>query len=113
MEFDQTTATPVREREDGLMEEDRFDPTTAQPMPATFISAATGPQKYRPPLTDQDRARATVELMYKERGEKVPLGRKIDWALTSQPARAATKMGVWTALTGGLYPIVAGFTGAV
>lgn len=109
MGFDPTTAIPVKRREDGLLEVDNFDPSTAKPIP----ELSEGQKKYVPALTDQDRARSLVELMALEKGEKISTGKKIEWALTSDKARAGVTAVVNTLLTGGLYPVVQGARGAI
>lgn len=111
MPFDPTTATPVIERPDGLIEKDTFNPATATPVSEIPQLRHDPNPKYRPPMTDQDRARALVELSYKQEGKDLPLNLKIDWALTSEKARAVTAAGINTLLTGGLYPVVQGLRG--
>jgi hypothetical protein len=108
MPFDVETAIPVREREDGLLEKDIFDIPTANSIESitdgTFIRAAKpGEIPYRPPPI---KARANVELMYKEAGEEVPVGLKFDWELTSPRKQALTGVALSTVMTGGLYPVV-------
>jgi len=108
MPFDVETAIPVREREDGLLEKDIFDIPTANSIESitdgTFIRAAKpGEIPYRPPPI---KARANVELMYKEVGEEVPAGLKFDWELTSPRKQALTGVALSTVMTGGLYPVV-------
>lgn len=112
MPFDPTTAIPVIERPDGLIEKDTFNPATATPV-SEIPQLRHNPNKsgYSPPLTDQDKARALVERLYKEEGKEIPLNLKVDWALTSEKARAVTAAGMNTMLTGGLYPVVQGLRG--
>ena len=61
---------------------------------------------FRPPPTDQERANSLYANILAEKGEEVPLGLKLDWALTSQQSRAFTKAGVMAGLTGGLSLLV-------
>ena len=106
MEFDPLSAVPVKERPDGLLEEDVFDPTTARPIDGSSISEAEEAQWFNPPLTESQRAQAVVETVYKEQGKKVPLALKFDWMLSSPKAQAVTQAATWTILTRGLFPIV-------
>ncbi len=112
MPFDPTTAIPVIQRPDGLLEKDTFNPATATPVSDSIPQLRHDPNpRYRPPMTDQDRARALVELTYHQEGKDLPLNLKVDWALTSETARAVTAAGINTLLTGGLYPVVQGLRG--
>lgn len=91
MTFNPTTAIPVVERPDGLMERDTFNPTTATPIDESIpqLRADKNP-RYRPPLTDEQRAQATVELTLKEQGKEVPWEQRVDWALRSPTAKMVT-----------------------
>lgn len=103
MPFDLSTAIAVRERPDGLLEKDTFDLSTAQPV--TEIRAArTEEIRYSPPLSDEQKAQAVVELSYKQSGEKMPIGLKADWVLTSQPAKMITANILGAIATGGVIP---------
>ncbi len=99
MNLDLNTAIAVREREDGLLEKDTFDLATAMPVEDTISMDRNA--RYSPPA---DKDRATVELVYKEAGKKVPMGLKADWVLTSETAKMATKNIIGTIATGGIIP---------
>jgi len=107
MTFDLKTALAVRERSDGLLEKDTFDLATAvsveNPREMT-ISAPKEKLPYSPPLTDEQKAQAVVELGYRERGEKVPVGLRADWALTSPRAKMISANILGGILTGGVIP---------
>ena len=102
MPFDLETAIAVRERPDGLMEKDTFDLATAVPV-ETEISINRN-ARYSPPLSEEEKAQAVVELSYKEVGKKVPMGIKADWVLTSKPAKMITTNVLGGILTGGIIP---------
>lgn len=58
-------------------------------------------RRYMRPLTEEERAQAVVDLMYKERGEEVPSGLKLLRAVESPEAKAVTEgilLPHWTAL---------------
>lgn len=108
-EFDGTTAVPVVERPDGLYQEDIFDPATANPISDTYLMESRKPLVFRPPLTEDQRSEAFMAAhIY---GGKVPLGRKIDWAITSPQAQKATELTVFTLLTGGSNLVINGVKG--
>lgn len=108
MPFDPTTAIPVIKREDGLFEKDTFNPSNARPIP----QLTEGEKRYVPALSDQERARALVELTALEKGQQISKGTKVMWALTSDKARAGVAAVVNTLATGGLYPAVQAVRGA-
>ena len=101
MSFDLELAIAVREREDGLLERDTFDLSTAQPTEASYTS---GPNRYSPPLSPEQKAQAVVALSYREKGEQVPLGLKADWVLSSPTAKMITSNILGALLTGGIVP---------
>jgi hypothetical protein len=107
MNFDLNTAMAVKERDDGLLEKDTFNISTAVPV-EEIRAARPGEIPYSPPAIKE---RANVELMFKERGEKVPSGLEFEWELTSPQKQAATNVIATTALTGGLNLAVQGVRG--
>ena len=98
--FDLNTAVAVREREDGLLERPTFDLTTAKPVEQEIRAAKPGEHPYTPPA---NKDRATVELMFKESGQKVPIGLQAEWVLTSEPLLTVEKniLGYTAGLVGG------------
>jgi len=102
MPFDLSTAISVREREDGLLEKDTFDLTSARPVEEVLSAVPPEEQKYRPPLTEREKAQAVVELSYQESGKKVPAMTKLDWMLSSQQTQATMDLAATTSITGGL-----------
>jgi hypothetical protein len=104
MEFDQSTAVAVMERPDGLMQKDTFDLSTAVPVEKAIPQLSSGESRYSPPLTDKQRAESLVELSYLEKGQKVPIGLKADWALSSPSAQMVSKNIIGGLLTGGIGP---------
>ncbi len=110
MDFDLKTAFAVKEREDGLLEKDNFDLSTAKPI-AEIRATKPGEFGYTPPLTEAQKAQSVVSQVYG--GYKnVPAMTKADWILTSPQAQAATGAVVTTAVTGGLNIAVQGIKGA-
>ena len=108
-QFDLNSAMAVKEREDGLLEKDGFDLSTARPIPE-LRAAKPGEFKYSPPLTEAQKAQSVVAQVYGEY-KKVPELLKWDWNLTSPQAQAATGAAVTTAITGGLNLAVQGIRG--
>ena len=102
MPFDLGSAIAVREREDGLLEKDTFDLSSA--VTVEEISAPKEPFRYTPPLTEAERARAVISQSYKEAGKQVPFGLKADWVLTSEPAKMVAKNILGILGTGGIIP---------
>jgi hypothetical protein len=101
-ELDLKTAIAVREREDGLLEKDTFDLSTSRPVEE--ISMPKEPFRYRPPLTEEQKAQAVVEWSYRSKKQEVPMGLKADWVLTSEPAKLATTNILGAIATGGIIP---------
>lgn len=111
-DFNPTTAVPVIERPDGLMQEDSFDPTTAKPKREFFFEEAKKPHP-RSARTEEEKAEAAVEYMYKQQGKNVPGGLYFDWVLTGRTAQSITEQAMWGAVTGGLNFAVGALTGLV
>lgn len=103
MEFNPTTAIPIVKRPDGLYEKNSFNPSTAKPIKETILRSDPNP-RYRPPLTEKQRAEAFVELTYKEKGQDVPWQTRVDWVLTSPTARMITSNVIGGILTSGIVP---------
>ncbi len=56
-------------------------------------------RRYRRPLTETEKARAVVDLLYRERGEKIPRGLQLERAITSPEAQAITTAVMFPAYT--------------
>lgn len=112
MFFALENAVPVRRRDDGLLEKDTFDISTAVPT-KDIPQIGEGKPRYSKPLSDQDRARALYELSEKEAGRELPISKKVEWTLSSDKARDVVTAVENTLLTGGMYPVVQGIRGAL
>jgi len=112
MFFALENAVPIRRREDGLLEKDTFDISTAVPT-KDIPQIGEGKPRYSKPLSDQDRARALYELSEREAGRELPITKKVEWTLTSDKARDVVTAFENTLLTGGMYPAVQGIRGAL
>jgi len=108
MPFDLGSAIAIREREDGLLEKDTFDLGSAVPFIPELRAIKPEERKYEPPLTEEQKAQAVVELTYREKGEEVPFGLRTDWVLTSPKAEAITEFALVPELT-----ILKGIRGAI
>lgn len=108
MPFDLGTAFAVREREDGLLEKDTFDLGSAMPIETEIRAVRPEERRYVPPTTEEQKAQAVVALTYREKGEQIPIGLQMDWALTSPKAQAITQAALVPELT-----ILQGIRGAI
>ncbi len=116
MPFDSSEAVPSIRRDDGLYEKDNFDISTATPV---TIEKQKNVQELKPDTSqktfkskdtwEEERARAAVELMYDQSGEKVPTSRRIAWSLVNEPVRSVIGATEMTLFTEGIYPIVQTF----
>jgi hypothetical protein len=91
--FDISTAVPIVKRNDGFYQKDEFDVSTAIPYD---------------PLADQP----TIEEAQKSAEQKME-GIVTDWVLSKKKELGIVKAAGMTYLTGGLYPVIEGVSGAI
>lgn len=88
MPFDLESAIAVRERDDGLLEKDSFDLSSAVPVETEIRAAKPKEISYSPPT---NKSQANVELSYREAGKEVPAGLRAEWILSSPQAQTVTQ----------------------
>lgn len=84
---------------------------TLKELPGQELSAGAAPKWFQRPMTDDERSQAFLEQhVY---GGKVPLSRKVNWAITSPEAQKILPLAFWTWFTKGSNLIVGSAFGLV